>query len=66
VQEIAADGRAMGLDTGNRGAGNAPVLSCNVSMPKEVINGPIVTGAVDSYYADNHGSCTYTFLCFRK
>ena len=47
-------------------APSAPVLACNASLPKEVINGHIVTGGFDSYYGDNHGKCTYVFVCFRK
>ena len=45
---------------------NAPVLTCDSTMPKTVTNGNIVTGAFDSYYPDNHGICSYTFLCFRR
>ncbi len=46
-------------------APNAPVLSCDV-LPKSVTDGHIVTGGFDSYYPDNHGVCSYQFLCYRR
>jgi len=46
-------------------AANAPVLSCSV-LPRSVSNSHIVTGGFDSYYPDNHGTCTYQFLCYRR
>lgn len=47
-------------------AANAPVANCDTSLPHTVTNGYVVTGGFDSYYADNHGTCTYQFLCFRR
>ena len=47
-------------------APNAPIVPCNTHLPKTVTNGYIVTGGFDSYYQDNHGTCTYIFLGYRR
>jgi len=47
-------------------AANAPILACNASLPNKVTNGYIITGGFDSYYQDNHGSCTYLLTCYRR
>jgi len=39
--------------------------SCD-DLPKGVTNGYIVTGGFDNYYPDNHGTCNYEFLCYRR
>jgi hypothetical protein len=46
-------------------AENAPVASCN-NLPHQVTNGYIIQGGFDSYYQDNHGTCTYQLMCYRR